>query len=266
MPSSPLHRHRPRLPGEPNIPVKASDELARAILEDQLEPFKSAIEAKMAGFRGHRTGLLSHLHDAYDLGPKAEPFDEEKSWFRIETIAYQYFALQKLKQTVIDREARYRAISNATQLARDTMEKARWGDHAGNELKAWLEGTKEFAQATEQFEKLLNIEVDFGRELDKVMQDLTELEIAANQLADEFHRGPGRPKGSSEVPWIFLRALEEEYLRSTGVKPKMTVGRPYAKLVEEFLAAIGRDDQKSLHHDYVVEKRRYVRKQTGKSK
>jgi hypothetical protein len=61
MPSSPLQR-RSRLPGEPNIPVKASDELARAILD--ILPFKAEIELKLAGFSSRRTQLLRHLRDA----------------------------------------------------------------------------------------------------------------------------------------------------------------------------------------------------------
>ena len=105
MPSSPLHRHRPRLPREPNIPVKASHELTRAILD--ILPFKAEAELKLAGFSGHRKPLLDHLRNAYVLGQKAEPFDDDTSWLGVETIAYQYFALQILKQTLVDPEARY---------------------------------------------------------------------------------------------------------------------------------------------------------------
>ena len=238
-------------------------ELARAVLNDRMEPFKAEIQAKLAAFGGHKKQLLRHLRDAYDLDPKAEPFDEAKSWFWIETTAYQYFALQILKQTVMDHEARYRAISSAAQRARDTMEKARWADHGGNLLKAWLDGTKEFTEATEQYSDLLYTEVEFGSIFDKAAESLIELEVAANQLADEFSKGPGRPKGTSVLPWNYFRALEEDYRKSTGLGPKTDDG-PFPKFVEKFLTALGRDDTKTPHHDYVVEARKYARKQAHK--
>ena len=97
-----------------------------------MEPFKAEIETRLAGFSAYKDELLGHLRNAHDLGPKAEEFDPNRSWFRLEATAYQYFALQILKQTVIDREPRYRAISDAAQRAKHTMEKARWGDHAGD--------------------------------------------------------------------------------------------------------------------------------------
>jgi hypothetical protein len=218
----------------------------------------------LAGFRRRKDRLLSPLFDDYK---DAQPSDRhERAWFRIETTAYQYFALKELKQTVLDHEARYCAISNAAQRARDTIEaeKARWVDHSGNELKAWLEGTKEFTEATEQYGDWIYIELEFRRKVDEAAKSLTELEAMANQLADELHKGRGRPGGTSDVPWNYFRALEEDYRRSTGLEPKMTVGRPYAKFVEEFLIAIGRDDDTSLHYDYAVEKRRDVRKHAGK--
>lgn len=239
-------------------------ELARAILDDRMEPFKVEIKAKLAGFGSYREQLLRHLRDAYDLGPKAEPFDEAKSWFGTETTAYQYFALQILKQTAKDHGARYRAISRAAQRARGTMEKARWADHGGNLLKAWLEGTKEVAEATEQYSDLLYIEVEFGRIFDKAAENLIELEVAAKQLADEFHKGPGRPEGTSVLPWNYFRALEEEYRKSTGLEPKM--GKtPFALFVEKFLTAIGRDDAQTPHYDYAVEARKYARQQARKN-
>jgi hypothetical protein len=106
-----------------NKPVEINDsvkELARVVLNDRMEPFKAEIQAKLAAFGGHKKQLLRHLRDA--LGPKAEPLDEAKSWFGIETTAYQYFALQILKHTVMDHEARY-APRNA--------QKKRWRRQGG---------------------------------------------------------------------------------------------------------------------------------------
>jgi len=66
------------------------------------------IELKLAGFRGYKEQLLSLLSNANDHGNKAQPFDRDKSWFRIETIAYKYFARKIVTQSVMsgaDREA-----------------------------------------------------------------------------------------------------------------------------------------------------------------
>lgn len=253
MPSSPLHRHRPRLPREPNIPVKASHELTRAILD--ILPFKAEAELKLAGFSGHRKQLLDHLRK-----PGAV-HDDDTSWFGIETIAYRYFALQTLKQTVTDREARYRAISNAAQRAKHTIEKAnRWVDHGGNELKAWLEGTKEFGEATEQYGDLLYTGVEFRGKFDKALENLSELEVAAKQLADVFHKGPGRPTGTSDLPWNYVCALEEVYQKSTGLKPGACDG-PFARFVHEFLRAIG---QGAKSRQYVIDVIKDARAQARK--
>ena len=157
-----------------------------------------------------------HLRDAYNLGPKAEPFDEAKS---IETTAYQYFALQILKRTATDHEARYRQISDAAQWAKNTVNKARWADHGKNLLKAWLEGTKEFGETTEQYSDLLYTGVEFGRIFDEATKGLTKLEVAASKLAEEFHKRPGRPKGTAILPWNFIHALAGDYRNSTGKRP-----------------------------------------------
>ena len=254
--------------GKPAKPVEISDsvkELARAILDDRMEPFKAEIEEKLASFAGHKERLLRRLRDAYDLNPKAEPLDEAKSWFGIETTAYQYFALQILKQTVMDHEARYRAISSAAQRAKETMEKARWADHGGNLLKAWLEGNMEFAEATEQYSDLLDGGVEFGRIFDKAAESLTELELAANQLADEFRKERGRPKGTGALPWNYICALAWDYRKSTGKRPGAGDG-PFARFVREFLAAIGQGD-KSKHYvfDVIKDARTHAREHPSKS-
>ena len=77
----------------------------------RMKAFKTAIEVKMTAFNNHKGPLLAILRNAYDCGPQAEPFDEEKSWFRLETSAYQYFSQEGAKQEAMssaEREARLR--------------------------------------------------------------------------------------------------------------------------------------------------------------
>ena len=65
--------------------------------------------------------------------------------------------------------------------------------------------------------------------------------MAANQLADEFHKGRGRPKGTAFLPWNYIYALAWDYRKSTGKKPGAGDG-PFARFVREFLAAVGQDN------------------------
>ena len=221
-----------------------------------MERFKAEIEAKLVGFGGNKGKLLRHLRDAYNLGPKAESFDEAKSWSRIETTAYQYFALQILKRSATNHEARYRQISDAAQWAKNTVNKARWADHGKNLLKAWLEGTKEFGEATEQYSDLLYTGVEFGRIFDEATKGLTKLEVAASKLAEEFHKRPGRPKGTAILPWNFIYALAGDYRNSTGKRPGAGDG-PFARFVCEFLAAIGEGKKSYTLCDRCNQKRAY---------
>ncbi len=258
--------------GTPDKPVEICDsekELERALLDHRLENFKAEINAKLAGFNGYKEQLLRHLRDAYDLGSKAEHFDQAKSWLRIETTAYQYFARQILKQTVTssaDRETRYSAISDVAQRARNMINKARYADHASNLIKAWLDGTKELADATAQFQDRLYFECDFERKFEKVTESLSELEkLAADQAADEVHKRSGRPKGTSDLPWNFIYALADDYRKSTGLRPGAG-GGPFARFVHEFLKAVGQDD-KSIGYviDAIKDARRQARKNPSKS-
>ena len=230
-------------------------DLARAILDDRMEPFRAEIEAKLAGFGHHKEQLLRHLRDVNNRGPKMESFDEAKSWFLIETTAYQYFALQIMKQTMLtaaDREVRYRAISDAAKRAMKMIEEARKHPDLGSDLiKAWLEGNKEFPEATEQFGGRLYIEIEFRREFEKAIASLTELEaLATNKAANELHKGPGRPKGTAVLPWNYIVQLAWDYRKTAAKRPGTGEG-PFARFVREFLTAIGQID--NISDQYVID-------------
>ena len=47
--------------------------------EQSLRRVYAAIEAGLVEFNHHKEALLNILRDAYDRGPKSEPFDENKS-------------------------------------------------------------------------------------------------------------------------------------------------------------------------------------------
>jgi hypothetical protein len=123
-------------------------------------------------------------------------------------------------------------------------------DLAEHLIKEWLQGTKHLADATEQYTNLLYFEA----ELEEVTERLSELGVAANQVADEAHRGRGRPKGNSVLPWNYIYALAKDYRNSTGRKPGAGDG-PFARFIYEFLTALGGD----LEYESVVDAIKDVR-------
>ena len=96
------------------------DELKRAVLDKYLEVDKPEIGRKLSMFGGHKHQLLHLLFVDYN---RAQPSDRQQgAWFRIETIAYQYFAREKLKDIVkrnADQVTRYREIADASQSTRN---------------------------------------------------------------------------------------------------------------------------------------------------
>ena len=91
-----------------------------------MEVYKPEIEPKLILFGDHKHQLLPLLFADYN---RAQPSDrQQRVWLRIETIAYQYFAREKLKLIVksnADQVARYREIADASQSARSDIEKLR---------------------------------------------------------------------------------------------------------------------------------------------
>jgi hypothetical protein len=84
---------------------------------------------------------------------------------------------------------------------------------------------------------------------------LATLEKVARRAANEAHKKPGRPKGSSVLPPCYIDALEEVYQESTGLKPEAR-RKSFAGFVYAFLAAIG---QANISEDYVVKPARMAR-------
>lgn len=123
-----------------------------------------------------------------------------------------------------------------------------------------MKGTKEFGEATEQYGDWLYIGIEVGGKFDKAVENLSELEVAAKQLADKFHKEPGRPKGTSDLPWNYACALAEVYRKSTGLKPGTGDG-PFGRFVHEFLRAIG---QGAKSRQYVIDVIKDARAQARK--
>lgn len=237
----------------------SSNELERAVLDEYMQAFKPEIELKLVLFNKHKKEILAKLFDDYNHTQPSER--DKKIWLRIETIAYQYFARQILKLTVksnADQVARYGAIASASKRARTKIEKLRYDDIARPEMGKWLDGIEELADATSNFLNCLYIAANFDRKIESSLESLVELEAAANRVADEVHKGSGRPEGGSILPHNYTSAFMEIYQES----PNPTDNKRFANLIQQFLLAVGKEGE--TEEDYVFEAFKYQRKKARK--
>jgi hypothetical protein len=212
-----------------------------------------AVEVNMAHFGGHKEPLLAILRNAYDCGLQAEPFDEEKSWFRLETSAHQYFFQERAKQETMssaEREARLRAIAAALKQASSLIEAAKQ-DEVGDALfSAWCDKADlPLASADRNDDGSLFITAPADEAFKSAVACLKDLETAAGWAADEAHKGRGRPSGARVLPVGYIEALAAQYRASTGARP-VPGHRPFVQFVCAFLAALGRAN---ISEGYVVD-------------
>jgi hypothetical protein len=202
------------------------------------DPSLAAREEQLTKFREHKEVLLSHLENAYDRSPKAEPFDKDKSWSQIETLAYIQYYTHRIGQQAMgagERRTRHREIADVLTRARSMIEDAmRSPDLADDLIGSWWHGTTEYEEAGGRFVDLLYIE----REFEKVTKGLAVLEEAAVRASNGAQQGPGRPRGSSVLWPAYIRPLADLYRKCTGLKPGAGQG-PFARFVGAYVTAIG---------------------------
>jgi hypothetical protein len=208
----------------------------------RMKAFHDAIEVNMAGFNGHKEPLLAIIRDAYDRGPKAEPFDEEKSWIRLERTAHHYFLQERVKQGTLsgaDREARHRAIEKALQRAHSLIDEAML-DEVGDDLfSAWVEKANlPLLSAARNDDSSLFVTRPAEEMFQKAVGCMKDLETAAGRAANEAHQGRGRPRGARVLPVGYIEALASRYRTSTGSRPDHK--GPFVRFVCAFLVALGR--------------------------
>jgi hypothetical protein len=217
----------------------------------RMRAFNAAIEVKMTAFNNHKQPLLAILREAYDCGPKAEPFDEEKSWSRLETTAHLYFMQERAKQeamTSANREARLRAIAEALKRTLTLIDEATQ-DEVGDDLfSAWCENANlPLASVARNDDGSLVMTAPADEAFKKAVACLKDLETAAGRAADDAHKGRGRPAGARVLPVGYIEALAAQYRTNTGSRPGPS--RPFVNFVHAFLVALGR----AISEGYVVE-------------
>ena len=110
------------------------------------EAVKAAIEARLLEFDQHKGLLLNILRDAHHRSHKSEPFNEDKWWHYLTSLAHTHYWQARVKQETMpaaDREARLRELAKALGKARGITDKAMQDDVGDDLFSAWWEGTDE---------------------------------------------------------------------------------------------------------------------------
>lgn len=200
---------------------------------------KAAIEVGLAAFDRQQETLLTILRNEHERGPQAEPFDANRSWRGLTSLAGTYLWEGRAKKELMpaaEQVARLRELGKLFGKARVMADKAMQDDVGAALCASWWEGTSEYAEAGGRFLDSLYID----REFEKVVASLAALETAASRAASNVSTGRGRPKGTAILPRGYIEALAVGYRDWTGLKPGAGVG-PFAKFVCKFLAALGRN-------------------------
>ena len=211
---------------------------------------KAAIEARLLEFDQHKGLLLNILRDAHNH--KSEPFNEDKWWHHLTSLAHTHYWQTRVKQETMpaaDREARLRELAKALGKARSMTDKAMQDDVSNDLFSAWWEGTDEPLSVVRDDNGSIVL-VRTAEELFKeAVADLAALETAALRAASEAHeRTRHRGRRRWTVPPDCINALWVLYRGSTGVEPGAGHG-PFVRFVCAFLAAI----RANVSEDYVVD-------------
>src|SRR5262245_31080839 len=104
------------------------------IPDAEMEELKAETDAGLTAFERHKIALLDHLQKVYERGLKSKPFDAEKSWQGLASLAWMYFWWAS-QETVpaAHRVERLRGLARTLGRARRQAEMA-MQDDVGNDL------------------------------------------------------------------------------------------------------------------------------------
>lgn len=206
-----------------------------------LEEIIASRNARLSTFEQHKKDLLDILSNAYESGPKSEPFDSKNTWGSLTSLASHYFHRELVKQKAMkpaDRQAKLQDLAKTLRRAHDSIRKTLQSD-VGNDLtSAWwdADATRASLPFGNDDQSLDVVDLYF---FEKTAAVLAALETVALRAAAEVVTKRGRPKGTAILPWDFIATLAFIYRQSTQSKPGAGEG-PFARLCVAFLAALGR--------------------------
>jgi hypothetical protein len=195
-------------------------------------------DAGLVEFDKHKETLLDTLRDGYDRGPKSKPFDADKAWHSLTALAHFHLRRCGAKEATIPAAARIERLRDIAKRLRSAcrlIDRTMQSDFGVDLFQAWWEVTgSEYAKADGSFDPR-----DMERRFEQVLKGLAVLEKAAAYGAG--HVAPSKrgkpPALSRDDIWNLARL----YRDSTSSMPRANDG-PFAKFVNEFLAALGRAD------------------------
>lgn len=203
------------------------------------EAIKAAIDANSSAFEQHKEKLLAVLRDVHKRGgPRSEPFDPDKTWRQLTSIAQLYFWRGRLRQDTMpaaDRTKRLRELAKALGRARRLADKAMQDEVKAALFSAWHHPNVRYDVVPDGPLALVRVEDEF----DKVVAGLSALEAVARRAADDVGTKAGRPKGTGALQKDDIEGIAAVYRDSTGSMPGSGDG-PFAKFVIEVLTAMGR--------------------------
>ena len=201
------------------------------------ESSKAAIDAGLAAFGRHKGKLLAVLLNAHERGPRAEPFDPDRTWWQLAGFAQSYLwrgSVKVGKMPAADRTKHLRELAKVLRRARRLADKS-VPEVNGALFSAWYDAKVRYDFVPEGSVALVSI----GDEFDKFVVGLAALEAAAQRAADDVRTKAGRPKGTAVLWRDDIEGLAAVYRQSTGSIPGAGDGS-FAKFVMEVLAALGR--------------------------
>jgi hypothetical protein len=213
---------------------------------------RADIEARLVEFDHHKEPLLNILRDAHNHSPKSEPFNEDKWWFHLGSLARIYSWQARVKQEtmpVAEREARLRALAKALGNARGLTDKALQDDVGDDLFSAWWEETNEPpGSMVRNSDDSIALVPNADEKFREAVTGLAALEAAARQAVSEAHdKRTGRGR-TGTVPPDCIDTLWLLYRDSTGMEPGAGHG-PFVRFVCAFLAAI----RANVSEDHVVD-------------
>jgi hypothetical protein len=159
-------------------------EVYETVPDGRTDAVKAAIEVGLTAFDRHQEALLTILRNDYERGPRAEPFDANRSWRGLTSLAGTYLWEGRAKKELMpaaEQVARLRELEKIFGKARVMADKAMQDDVGAALCTSWWEGTSEYAEAGGRFVDLLYID----REFEPVVASLAALETAAIRAATE---------------------------------------------------------------------------------
>ena len=221
--------------------------------EEVASPITQAIDAGVDAFKTYKERFVAVLRDAWEHGPKSEPLDVDSAWWRLTSLAREYFRRKTLKRKAVptaERSVRLGKIAKVLGEVCRLFDEAKQDDLINDLHLAWRNQITDREGDPDGLILLVGV----PREFDRILATLSRLHAAACKARDEVVPQEGRPNGSVLDPDI-IDILAHQYRWSTGLKLDKLTDKHFIEFVGTFVEAIGEARRRSK--DYAPEAIKY---------